>query len=483
MNRNGLVFVPREPPKRVILYPTQDSSNQQQQPNGLYIRAKTALITNHHNETTEHSNNNTRLSRQQPFSNSPNSTSKFIDRSDNDRTSVNTSGQPTSLNVGQKIQIPYNANPFFRPKIVPNQQLITTINTNLPPPSRDSSIVSTNSNIQTITPSTTTIIANREKQPINLKIQNPLLLSNGRTQDSETTAITTTTSSIQDDNRRWAHSVPSPPIARRAVSDERPNGIIKPSEINIINPINNDSFKPKGTSATDIVISLMDTWRAPINIGNTSAINIFPRTGLIKDDSTIPGQTSTIGEHLPNTPPFLTSGTSSTASNNNQNWKKALLANFQKNSRNIPTAKLFNSKQTTISSQTSTTLNNDTTLNQQQQKSERTIIYNGTSNERTFQASENTLNIQSLIRKSSENIQVTKQDDNNNNIERSTSLQIPGSAYSNQIITTNKTEEAIKSIELSNSENISHMPISVPAALITAKPPANVEQQRAIITR
>ncbi|CAF5108939.1 unnamed protein product, partial [Rotaria sp. Silwood1] len=102
MNRNGLVFVPREPPKRVILYPTQDSSNQQQQPNGLYVRAKTALITNNHNETTEHSNNNIRLSRQQPFSNSPNSTSKFIDRSDNDRTSVNTSGQPTSLNVGQK---------------------------------------------------------------------------------------------------------------------------------------------------------------------------------------------------------------------------------------------------------------------------------------------------------------------------------------------------------------------------------------------
>jgi hypothetical protein len=27
------------------------------------------------------------------------------------------------------------------------------------------------------------------------------------------------------------------------------------------------------------------------------------------------------------------------------------------------------------------------------------------------------------------------------------------------------------------------MPISIPSALITAKPPANVEQQRAIITR
>ncbi|CAF2946599.1 unnamed protein product [Rotaria sp. Silwood2] len=479
MNRNGLVFVPREPPKRVILYPTQDSSNQQ--PNGLYTRAKTALVTNNHNETIEQSNNNTRLSRQQPFSSPPNNVSRFTEKPDNDRTGVNVSGQPTTVNVGQKVQIPYSANPFFRPKIIPNQQ--PTTNTNLPPPpppTRDSSTVSTNSNIQTITPSTTTIIANREKQSVYPKTQSSILLSNGQTQDSETI---TNTSSIQDDNRRWAHSVPSASIARRAISDERSNGTLKSSEINIINPINNDSLKQKGTSATDIVISLMDTWRAPINIGNTSAINIFPRTGIIKDDSTISGQTLTAGQQLPNTPPFLTGGTSSTASNNNQNWKKALLANFQKNSRNIPTAKLFHSKQTTTSSQPPTTLNNDTTINQQQQKSERTIIFNGINNERTFQANENTPNIQSLIKKSSESLRVTKQDDNNNNIERSTSLQIQGTGYSNPIITTNKTEETIKLIEISNSENIPHMPISIPAALITAKPPANVEQQRAIITR
>jgi hypothetical protein len=48
-------------------------------------------------------------------------------------------------------------------------------------------------------------------------------------------------------------------------------------------------------------------------------------------------------------------------------------------------------------------------------------------------------------------------------------------------ITANKTEEIIKPIEASNPENVSQIPI--PSALITSKPPVNVEQQRAIITR
>jgi hypothetical protein len=69
MKRNGLVFVPREPPKRIILYPAQDIASQQQL-NGLYTRAKTDLITNNHNETIQQSNNNVRLSRQQPLNSS-----------------------------------------------------------------------------------------------------------------------------------------------------------------------------------------------------------------------------------------------------------------------------------------------------------------------------------------------------------------------------------------------------------------------------
>ena len=47
----------------------------------------------------------------------------------------------------------------------------------------------------------------------------------------------------------------------------------------------------------------------------------------------------------------------------------------------------------------------------------------------------------------------------------------------------NKPEEKIKPPEISTSESNSHAPITIPSALITAKPPANVEQQRAIITR
>jgi hypothetical protein len=142
----------------------------------------------------------------------------------------------------------------------------------------------------------------------------------------------------------------------------------------------------------------------------------------VRDDSAITSQTLATGEQVPNTPPFLTVGASSTTSNNNQNWKKALVANFQKNSRNNPTAKLFTSKQTNVPLQPSTSINNVTTVNQQP-KPERTMILNGLNNERTFQVNENTPSIPSLIRKSTESLRMTKQD-NNNNIERSTSLQV-----------------------------------------------------------
>jgi hypothetical protein len=79
MKRNGLVFVPREPPKRVILYPTQDSTSQQ--PNGFSTRPKTALIINNRSEALQQSNNTIHISRQQPLSSPPNSTSKLPEKS------------------------------------------------------------------------------------------------------------------------------------------------------------------------------------------------------------------------------------------------------------------------------------------------------------------------------------------------------------------------------------------------------------------
>jgi hypothetical protein len=129
------------------------------------------------------------------------------------------------------------------------------------------------------------------------------------------------------------------------------------------------------------------------------------------------------------------------------------------------------------------------------------MILNGLNNERTFQLNENTPSITSLVRKSSENLRLTKQD-KNNNMERSSSLQvcflsinsnlktislfqIQSPTYLNPIPSTtiNKTEENTKPTQVSEPENIPQIPISIPAALITAKPPTNVEQQRAIITR
>lgn len=145
---------------------------------------------------------------------------------------------------------------------------------------------------------------------------------------------------------------------------------------------------------------------------------------MTRDDSAIPGQTLATGEQVPNTPPFLTIGVSSAASNNNQNWKKALVANFQKNSRNNPSAKLFTSKQTAAPPQVPVPITNDTAVNPPS-KPERTMILNGMYNERTFQLTENTPTIPSLIRKSTESLRVAKQDNNaNSNIERSTSLQV-----------------------------------------------------------
>ena len=142
--------------------------------------------------------------------------------------------QSVAPNASQKIQNPYYANPFFRPKIVTNQQSInaTTIagNTVSLPPSRDSSTANTNHTNQTLTSASTTVV-NRGRQPLSLlKTQNPIISTNGRTQEPETTV---NTSGAQDDARRWAHSVASAPIARRTISDERSIGTFKTSETNV----------------------------------------------------------------------------------------------------------------------------------------------------------------------------------------------------------------------------------------------------------
>lgn len=129
------------------------------------------------------------------------------------------------MNSAQKVQNPYYANPFFRPKIVTNQQP-PSANTNVSPPSRDSSTVTTNVTIQSIT-SGSTAVTTRGRQPIVFKTQNPFGSSNGRIQESEPTVNLAAT---QEDNRRWAHTVASAPIARRAISDDRTNGTLKASE-------------------------------------------------------------------------------------------------------------------------------------------------------------------------------------------------------------------------------------------------------------
>ena len=142
--------------------------------------------------------------------------------------------QPVPVNGVQKVSSSYQANPYFRPKVVSNQvqpSTTTTINANLPPPpSRDSSIATTNVTLQTLTSGSTTI-ATRGRPSITLKGPNPPISSNGRTQESETTVEP---SAMHDDNRRWAHNVASAPVVRRmTTSDERPSIASKSSETNV----------------------------------------------------------------------------------------------------------------------------------------------------------------------------------------------------------------------------------------------------------
>lgn len=144
--------------------------------------------------------------------------------------------QPTSQNASQKGQNPYYGNPFFRPKLVINQPqppttTTTASNGNLPstPPSRDSSVVAAVLTVQTHT-SAATAVVNRGRPPVVLKTQNPIVSSNGRTQEPE---ITMDAPSTQEDNRRWAHTVASAPAARRTINDERPNIPFKSSETNV----------------------------------------------------------------------------------------------------------------------------------------------------------------------------------------------------------------------------------------------------------
>ena len=124
-------------------------------------------------------------------------------------------------------------NPFFRSKAVTinqSQSSTTNINANLPPPpSRDSSIATTNVTLQTLTSGSTTIL-NRGRPPFTLRPPNPSILSNGRTQEPDTNVEPST---IQEDNRRWAHTVASAPIARRTISEERSNIASKTSETNV----------------------------------------------------------------------------------------------------------------------------------------------------------------------------------------------------------------------------------------------------------
>ena len=137
------------------------------------------------------------------------------------------------MNTAQKVQNPYYANPFFRPKMVMNPSATTS---NAPPASsvnRESSVVTTTIPFQTSTTSSVTNTSiGRGKSSIYPQPMNPHPLTNGRLTDSETTVMTSS-STNQEDPRRWAQSVGPASIARRALNDERLNGALSFSTANV----------------------------------------------------------------------------------------------------------------------------------------------------------------------------------------------------------------------------------------------------------
>ena len=245
MKRNGLVFVPPESPKRLVLYPTHDSAQQPIPMNGFQSRIRTALVTNQQNEPTAapaSSSNNTRFPRPHLNSSSaklPEKPSRiveillkcisvrwltmFVVGQDEGSTT-------TTTNPSQRMTNPYYSNPFFRPKIVTNQSGTTANPSSAPVVSRETSVITTTVPFQQPA-SATNSMTNGTRPPIYPgRPSAPPSLTNGKFIDSETTFVTT---SSQEEPRRWAHSVVPPSIAQRVLNDERPNGLVHSSATNV----------------------------------------------------------------------------------------------------------------------------------------------------------------------------------------------------------------------------------------------------------
>ena len=116
-----------------------------------------------------------------------------------------------SLSTRPSILNPYYANPFFRPRILPQQQTKHSRTILASPSNCDSSIMSIPSSAtsSTLNPLVEPVEARRETQP-------PVILT-----------------SAPDEHRRWAHSITAASMARRAVSNDYSTAPVKPSTIHV----------------------------------------------------------------------------------------------------------------------------------------------------------------------------------------------------------------------------------------------------------
>lgn len=340
-----------------------------------------------------------------------------------------------------QLQNPYYSNPFFRPRIVQNSSQ-TTINGN-------GSITTINRDPST-TNMTTIAVAPQNSSTLtrtlpSSKTQSSLILSPQRAANSDVTIITAVN---QDESRNWAHTV-----ARRFPADQIQKPTINLSTSNVkLNEISSSKRKEtffirfgrpdqqwnrfRRFQAESFVDDrhrsfsdgsfrerekrqkvqqwkfLLDFQRLQTNNGSSTSANVLTRPILTRDD----GNLSTNNAAQQETNVSQSTTNSSLPTSHHQDWRKNLTVRYQQNTKNIATAKIFQSKQTT------TTVLNGETILPQPIKTERILGINSNQNERTFQASDTTPAISLLIRKSTDIVRPAKQE--NNNVERSVSLQV-----------------------------------------------------------
>ncbi|CAF0859307.1 unnamed protein product [Didymodactylos carnosus] len=370
MKRNGVIFVEREPAKRVVLYPTLDQRQAQDKNNHnnnvlSATRAETAshIQNRFPNQAISTPISLTTTNHLKHADFKQNTLSRALSKDDqslDDTTVPKVYRQQTPFNLGQlndqtsniSRNNPYYSNPFFRPKVVVEQK------GTVPPPSDDSNKDSASS-IVSITTTTSEAVPwdqNNAIARVNSRKQNNVYNTDNNANTCNVTVIngqpafsqrttprdesTGSTSTVLDNNmaaldlNRWAELVIPTPRRSLSASLERQR---------MMAPKSNVSNIDKVISLSNSVFFSLNTRRGPLNKSTT--INDFVRhqrreyrnsaTTASRSTNSSPSSLSVSHEQQQQTQQQSVAI--------NQSWKTALATKFQQNAR-LSATKLFTPK-------------------------------------------------------------------------------------------------------------------------------------------